>query len=204
MAREPKNFDHLLGGRVKGLSDLQLTEHFKLYHGYVKKLDEIWEKLKTADRSEPNYSYNEYSELKRREPVAFNGTVLHELYFENIGDGSAQPDAEAKRIISDSFGSFDAWAEDAKAALLSGHGWLVVVFDYTEKRLFNNLVRTEHDVGLFANTHIMMAIDAWEHAYFVDYQTNKEEYVANMLAGLDWKVIRQRLRAGSSPSEKAA
>jgi superoxide dismutase, Fe-Mn family len=204
MHREPKNFDHLLGGRAKGLSDLQLTEHFTLYHGYVKKLNEIREKLDNADRSSPNYSYDEYSELKRREPVAYNGTVLHELYFENLGSGSTQPDAETKRLITTSFGSFDAWAEDAKAALLSAHGWLVVVFDYTERRLFNNLIRTEHDVGLFANTHIMMALDAWEHAYFIDYHTKKEDYVANLLSGLNWDAVRHRLHAGGSPVEKAA
>jgi Fe-Mn family superoxide dismutase len=194
MAREPKNFDHLLGGNAKGLSDTQLKAHFTLYQGYVKKLNEIWDKLGKADRSAPNYSYNEYSELKRREPVAFNGTVLHELYFENIGDGSTQPNDHAKRLIESSFGSMDAWLADAKAALMSAHGWLIVVFDYTDMKLFNNLVRTEHDVGLFANVHVMMAIDAWEHAYFYDYQTKKVDYVANMLSGLNWDVINGRLQ----------
>lgn len=204
MVREAKNFEQLLGGNVKGLSDLQLTEHFKLYKGYVKKLNEIWERLRTVDRSAPNYSFDDYSELKRREPIAFNGTVLHEMYFENIGNGSTQPGDEAKRIISGSFGSFDAWLEDAKACLMSAHGWLIVSFDYKEKRLFNNLIHTEHDGGLMANTHTMIAVDAWEHAYFIDYQTKKEEYVANMLSGLNWDVIGRRLQSGGSPSEKAA
>ncbi|MCC6558156.1 MAG: hypothetical protein IT372_34855 [Polyangiaceae bacterium] len=193
MAREPKNFDHLLGGNAKGLTDTQLKAHFTLYQGYVKKLNEIRDKLGTADRSAPNYSYNEYSELKRREPVAFNGTVLHEMYFENIGNGSTQPNDTSKRIIEASFGSMDAWLADAKASLMSAHGWLLVAFDYTEGKLFNNLVRTEHDVGLFANTHVMMAIDVWEHAYFFDYQTKKADYVANVLSGLNWDVINGRL-----------
>src|SRR4029079_15712187 len=99
MAREPKNFDNLLGGNAKGLSDTQLKALFTLYQGYVKKLNEIREKLGAADRSAPNYSYNEYSELKRREPVAYNGTVLHEMYFENLGNGSTQPDEHAKKLI---------------------------------------------------------------------------------------------------------
>ena len=193
MAREPKNFDNLLGGNAKGLSDLQLKAHFTLYQGYVKKLNEIWEQLGKADRSAPNYSYNPYSELKRREPVAFNGTVLHEIYFENIGNGSTQPNAASKKLIDAGFGSFDAWLADAKAALLSAHGWVVLTYDYTEKKLFNNLVRTEHDVGLFANTHIVAAIDAWEHAYFADYQTKKADYVSNVLSGLNWDVLNARL-----------
>jgi len=194
MAREPKNFDNLLGGKAKGLSDLQLKAHFTLYQGYVKKLNEIWEKLGKADKSAPNYSFNEFSELKRREPVAFNGTVLHELYFENLGDGSTQPNDAVKKALADSFGSFDNWLADAKACLMSAHGWLVVAYDYQEKKLLNNLVRTEHDVGLFANTHIFIAVDAWEHAYFADYQTKKADYVANALSGLNWDTINQRMK----------
>ena len=147
MAREPKNFDNLLGGNAKGLSDTQLKAHFTLYQGYVKKLNEIREKLGTADKSAPNYSYNEYSELKRREPVAYNGTVLHEMYFENIGNGSTQPDEHAKKLFTASFGSMEAWAADAKAGLLSGHGWVVTIFDYADGKLYNNLVRTVAAAG---------------------------------------------------------
>src|ERR1700733_1597082 len=115
MAREPKDFKHLLGGNAKGLSDAQLKAHFTLYQGYVKKLNEIREKLGSADRGAPNYSFNEYSELKRREPVAYNGTVLHEMYFENIGNGAHHPDEHAKKLITNSFGSHDAWIADVKA-----------------------------------------------------------------------------------------
>src|SRR5215475_10292706 len=103
MAREPKNFDHLLGGNAKGLSAMQLKAHFTLYQGYVKKLNEIWDKLAKADKSAPNYSFNEYSELKRREPVAFNGTVLHEMYFEQLGNGSTHANEHAKKLITESF-----------------------------------------------------------------------------------------------------
>jgi Fe-Mn family superoxide dismutase len=194
MARNAKNYDHLLGGNAKGLSDAQLKAHFTLYQGYVKKLNEIREKLGTADRSAPNYSFNEYSELKRREPVAYNGTVLHEMYFENIGNGSTQPDDTAKQLIAHSFGSMDAWIADAKACLLSAHGWLVTVYDYSDNKLYNNLVRTEHDVGLFANVHAMIALDAWEHAYFLDYQTGKAKYVEAVLSGLNWDVLNARLK----------
>jgi Fe-Mn family superoxide dismutase len=192
MAREPKNFDYLLGGKAKGLSDTQLKAHFTLYQGYVKKLNEIREKLGTADRSAPNYSFNEYSELRRREPVAYNGTVLHEMYFENIGDGSTQPDDHAKKLITASFGSWDAWVADAKACLMSAHGWLVVQFDYSDGKLTNNLVQSEHHVGLLANVHAIAAVDAWEHAYFFDYQAKKADYVANMLSGLNWDVLNKR------------
>lgn len=193
MAREPKNYSHLLGGNAKGLSDAQLNAHFTLYQGYVKKLNEIRDKLGTADRSAPNYSFNDYSELRRREPVAFNGTVLHEMYFDSLGNGSTQPSDATKRVIDASFGSMDAWLADAKACLMSAHGWLLLSYDYSEQKLFNNLVQSEHHVGLFANVHVMTAIDAWEHAYFFDYQTKKADYVANVLSGLNWDYINKQI-----------
>ncbi len=98
------------------------------------------------------------------------------------------------RVQWSSFGSFDAWIADTKAGLMSAHGWVVLVYDYAEGKLFNNLIRTEHDVGLFANVHAMAAIDAWEHAYFFDYQTKKADYVSNVLSGLNWDVLNGRFQ----------
>ena len=194
MPREPRNFAHLLGGKAKGLSDTQLNAHFTLYQGYVKKLNEIQSKLESADKSAPNYSFNEYSELRRREPVAYNGTVLHELYFEGLGDGSTQPTEAAKGLITRSFGSFDNWVADTKACLMSAHGWTLLVYDYTQQKLINNLVQSEHHVGLFANVHVMAAFDAWEHAYFFDYQAGKAKYVEALLSGLNWDVLSERIK----------
>ncbi len=192
MPREPKNFDHLLGGKAKGLSDGQLNAHFTLYKGYVTKLNEIQSKLATADNTKANYSFNEYSELRRREPVAFNGTVLHEMYFENLGDGSTAPSDAVKGAFANSFGSFDAWVADTKACLMSAHGWTLLVYDYESGKLLNNLVHAEHHIGLFANVHVMAAFDAWEHAYFFDYQTGKAKYVESLLSGLNWDVLQRR------------
>jgi Fe-Mn family superoxide dismutase len=48
-------------------------------------------------------------------------------------------------------------------------------------------------VGLFANVHAMIAVDAWEHAYFFDYQTGKAKYVEAVLSGLNWDVLNKRL-----------
>lgn len=193
MAREAKNFDHLIG-KAKGLSETQLKAHFSLYQGYVKKLNEIVEKRASADKTAVNYSIGEYSELLRREPVAFNGTVLHELYFENLGDGSTAPSDAVKKLIAGSFGSVDNWFADAKAAMASAHGWTTLVWDPAQSKLITNLVNGEHHVGLFANVRVVCAIDAWEHAYFFDYQTAKAKYVEAVLSGLDWSVIEARLK----------
>jgi superoxide dismutase, Fe-Mn family len=191
MAREPKNYEHLIG-KIKGLSEAQLRNHFTLYQGYVKKLNEIEQKLGTVDKSAPNYSFNDYSELKRREPVAYNGTFLHEAYFDNLGgEGTAPPEFFKKAIVS-AFGSWDNYIADVKAAAASAHGWVLTCFCYGDQKLRNVLVSSEHHVGLCVDTHVFVAIDCWEHAYFMDYGTKKPDYVAAVLASLNWPVIETR------------
>jgi superoxide dismutase, Fe-Mn family len=193
MAREAKNYDHLIG-KVQGLSEAQLKNHFTLYGGYVKKLNEIDTKLAAADRSAPNYSYNEYSELKRREPVAYNGTFLHELYFDNLTAPGTQPSEGVKKGLTDSFGSYDAWVADARAALASAHGWLLTCWSYNDMKIRNVLVQSEHHVGLQVDTQVLIAIDAWEHAYFMDYGTKKPDYVSAMIQAIDWTVVDGRAK----------
>ena len=65
MAKEIRSFKHLLG-KLDGISDGQLEAHFGLYEGYVKKLNEIEDKLTKTDKGLSNYSFGEYAELKRR------------------------------------------------------------------------------------------------------------------------------------------
>ncbi len=190
MAIEPKNFDHLIG-KVQGLSEKQLKAHFGLYQGYVKKLNEITEKLNKTDKGAPNYSFNEYSELKRREPVAFNGTILHEAYFGILGK-AGEPAPALKKAIEKGFGSMDAWVADMRACLMSSHGWALTVFDWNYMQLRTNLVHGEHHQGLFPNASVIVAIDAWEHAYMIDYGTTKADYVSNVLNALDWDAINAR------------
>lgn len=192
MAHEAKNYDGLIG-RVKGLSERQLRAHLTLYRGYVTKLNEIEERLRTADRGVVNYSFAEYSELRRREPVAYNGTFLHELYFDALGAGGTEPHADIKRAVASGFGSWDDWVADVKACLMSAHGWCLVTWSQAEKRLRNNLIQAEHHTGLLVNQKVLLALDAWEHAYFADYTTNKADYVAALMGAIEWEAVRKRL-----------
>jgi Fe-Mn family superoxide dismutase len=187
---EAKDFSYLLG-KVDGLSEAQLKAHFGLYQGYVNKLNEIWEKMGAADRTKANYSFNEYSELRRREPVAYNGTFLHELYFENLAK-EAEPNADLKMAIDSAFGSHDAWVADTKACLGSAHGWTLLVYDWNLDRVANVLVQSEHHVGLQPNQTVLCAIDAWEHAYMIDYGPKKPDYVSSVINALNWRVINGR------------
>lgn len=190
MEHKAKDFSHLLGGKLKGLSDAQLKAHFGLYEGYVKKLNEIETKLKTADRAATNYSFGEYSELKRREAVAFNGTYLHELYFENLL-AKATPSDTLKKAASDAFGSWDAFIADVKAAAGSTPGWVLVTYSKVHKGV-RTYVLYEHHIGLPAHQDIILALDCWEHAFMIDYGTKKADYLNAFFENVNWDAVNKR------------
>jgi Fe-Mn family superoxide dismutase len=203
MAYEAKNFDPLIQACRGFLSEKQLRAHFKLYQGYVKKLNEIETRLGQVRPDTANYSFGDYSELLRREPVAYNGTVLHELYFTNLGPPAGEPPAAFRRAVESAFGSFDRLIEDIKAILQSGHGWCQVLYDWNFNRLRTNFIQSEHHVGLLPNQTTLLALDGWEHAYFMDYGTAKEDYVAGLLKHLNWPVIESRLALTPLSQQKA-
>lgn len=189
MAYEPKNYDHLKGGALKGLSDSQLEQHFTLYKGYVAKLNEIEERLATADNTKPNYSFSEYSELKRREAVAFNGSFLHELYFENMGADS-QICPELQKAL-DARGGKDKVISDLKACALGGPGWALLTHNRRDGKLHTYFV-AEHHLGLPIEQDILVVLDSWEHAFMVDYGIKRPDYVNAFIENIKWSEVSRR------------
>lgn len=189
MAYDPKNYDYLKGGAVQGLSDSQLEQHFTLYRGYVAKLNEIEQKLGETDNSKPNYSYSEYSELKRREAVAFNGSFLHELYFENLGaDDSISPEL---RSALDAQGGVDRILADLKATAMGGPGWALLTRNRRDGRLHTYFV-AEHHLGLPIDQDLLIVLDSWEHAFMVDYGIKRPDYLTAFVGNLKWSEVSRR------------
>ena len=191
MTYEPKTYDHLKGGVVKGFSDSQLDLHFTLYKGYLSKLNEIEEKLAGANNTKPNYSFNEYSELKRREAVAFNGSFLHELYFENLGADTTISPALQKAL--DAQGGQDRVLTDLKATALSGPGWALLTHNRRDGKLHNYFV-AEHHIGLPIDQDLLLVLDSWEHAFMVDYGIKRPDYINAFLENINWGEVSRRFK----------
>jgi superoxide dismutase, Fe-Mn family len=194
MAYEPKNYDNLKGGALQGLSDSQLEQHFTLYRGYVAKLNEIEAKLETADNSKPNYSFSEYSELKRREAVAFNGSFLHELYFENLGADGA-PGAALQAAL-EAQGGPDRLLADLKAAALGGPGWALLTRNRRDGKLHTYFI-AEHHLGLPIEQDLLLVLDSWEHAFMVDYGIKRPDYINAFLQNIKWSEVNRRFAAAT-------
>jgi superoxide dismutase, Fe-Mn family len=202
MARAARNFNYLIGS-IPGFSERQLRAHFELYQGYVKKLVEIENKLKKADPSTANYSYGEISELLRRRSVAYNGTRLHELYFDNLTGTETEPSQELKMALEISFGSVRGWLDQLKAGLISEPGWVLLTRSREDGSLRNDLLE-EHHVGVLVEQDIILAFDGWEHAYFIDYAAKKSDYVATLERSINWNVATSRFEASELMARVAA
>ena len=190
MIHDAKEYDYLVG-KIDGLSERQLRAHFDLYQGYVRKINEVEDKLSSMNRAGANYSFSEVSELHRRRAVAYNGAHLHELYFENLTWKETYPGEELKQTVDRSFGSLEKWAADMRAVLLSAPGWVLLTRSRYDGTLRNTLIE-EHHRGVLVEQDIILALDGWEHAYFVDHDANKEAYLKVLENAIDWERANSR------------
>ena len=178
---------------LEGLSERQLKEHHDvLYTGYVKKINEIDEKVKTADKSVANATYSEFGELKREESFALNGVKLHEGYFENMNNTPAAISGKIKELIERDFGSYAAWEEEFKATGIAGRGWVVLGYDLDEKHL-RTILCDAHNHGGIWNMVALLVMDIYEHAYFIDYGTGRKGYIESFFKHIDWNEINTRV-----------
>ncbi len=191
MGYEIKNYSNLLDKLSGFLSKTQLEAHFKLYEGYVNKLNEIEKKLKNEDPSKANYSFNEFSELKRREAVAFNGAFLHELYFENLGNEGAEPSVKLNGDIKKRYGTLDKLFSILAGIAISEPGWALLTYNRIDGQLHTYLLE-EHHIGLPVHQELILVIDSWEHAYMIDYGIAKDKYMEGIFKHINWEIVNKR------------
>ncbi len=175
--------------KLEGLSEKQLIEHHDiLYVGYVKKVDEIEEKLKSADLVSANATFSDLRALKSEETFALNGVKLHEGYFDNMFEGISAPAGTVADLIIRDFGSVEHWTAEFKALGLCARGWVVLAYDLDDKRL-RNIVCDSHNQGGVWNSVALLVMDVYEHAYFIDYATVRKAYIEAFFKNIDWSYV---------------
>ena len=178
---------------LPGLTERQLSEHHDvLYVGYVKKYNEICEKLKTTDLDTANGAYSEIRELQLEKSFALNGVKLHELYFDNMTETTKQCDGKIKELIEAKWGSVEAWSKEFAATGISSRGWVVLGWDNDQGQLDTYLCDVHNQGGIW-NTAPVLIMDVYEHAYFLDYATARKDYISAFMKLVDWDVVNARI-----------
>ena len=193
MAEKWEAKDKLKPKNVSGISEKQIDYHFDIhYKGYVNKLNEIWDKLEKVDRSAANQNYSDYRAMKLEETFNYNGAMLHEIYFGNLTNGSAAIPSVLKAQIELDFGSYEKWLQDFKAVSTAFRGWAFLIFDLTTGKL-RNIGSDAHNQYAIWNAIVLINLDVYEHAYYVDYGPKRAPYVDAYLSALNWNDVEVRL-----------
>ena len=123
-----------------------------------------------------------------------NSVILHELYFDNMTAEKTDPQSDTNSALKKRFGSIDRWIEDFRAAALSSRGWAVLAYHPVNGRLYN-IATDAHDDGPAWFGVPLVVVDMYEHAYYLDYQNKKKDYVNGFTGHVEWSEINRRLRA---------
>lgn len=186
----PKTFSSAIF-EMKGISKKTIEDHLKLYQGYVNKYNEIMEKLSSLPDDEyvkANQTYSALRALKVELTFAYGGIVNHEIYFGHLAGEGGIPKGGLLAQIKKDFGSFDQFKKDMKATAMAGRGWVWLGWNHHLGQLFNYLGDAQNTYPVW-ETHPLVALDTYEHAYFADYGVNRGAYIDTFFANINWGMV---------------
>ena len=187
---EPKKFASIR--ELTGISARTMEEHYELYKGYIAKTNEIQEKLGAADRAAANQIFSDLRSLRVDYSFAIGGMKNHETYFAHLGGKGGAPSGRLKEQIERDFPSYDAWLADFKASGLAARGWVWLAYDHDLSMLTTVVGDAQNTFPLWNATPIL-ALDVYEHAYWIDYGRARAKYIEAFFNNLDWGVVAQNL-----------
>lgn len=187
--------------KLDGISEIQISQHWNLYEGYVKNVNDLNARIEEMRKSGEYGS--DFAELKRRLGFEYNGMVLHEHYFGILKPGVPAPELKSEfgQRFDKSFGSFDVWKKEFTAmGKMRGIGWVVLYFD-PHTAVLNNHWITVHEDGHIAGFVPILVLDVWEHAYMVDWgATGRPDYVEAFFKNVDWRRVERRFNEAAAIS----
>jgi Fe-Mn family superoxide dismutase len=134
-----------------------------------------------------------FDRIKQIQSSRGNSVILHELYFDGLALKATAPPEGIKKAVATRFGSIEKWATDFVASAKAAAGWAMLVVHPVNGRLYN-VVSDEHAQGPLWLAVPLVVIDTYEHAFYIDYQSKKAEYVEKFLKFIDWSEADRRFR----------
>ena len=167
--------------------------HDKHHAAYVKGANTALEKLAAARDSDDFGAIN-----KLQKDLAFNlsGHVLHSLFWQNLSpDGGGEPACEVATQLDQDFGGFERFKRHMTeaAGTIQGSGWALAAWDPASSRIIIEQVY-DHQGNHGQGTIPLLAIDAWEHAYYLQYENRRPEYVDAMWNVINWSDVAARFQ----------
>lgn len=176
------------------ISEEQLKIHHQKHHqGYVNNSNKILEQLETARKQGTDIDMK--STLKN---LSFNigGHMLHSLFWPNLTSKSTKPSNTLAKAINANFGSLERFKKEFSQAANSveGSGWAALTTDKQTKKLVIAQIE-KHNVNLYPNFEILLVLDVWEHAYYLDYKNARTKFVEAFWNIVNWNEVNKRFEA---------
>ncbi len=177
------------------ISEDQLRIHHQKHHNaYVEGANAIFKKMENARAENANLDMK--ANLKE---LSFHigGFLLHSMFWNNLApanDGGREPEGLLLEAIENEFGSFERFQDEFTRTALSveGSGWTALAYcEYTRRSLLMQIEK--HNINVYPNFKILLLLDIWEHAYYIDYKNDRAKYIGAFWEIVNWKKAEERL-----------
>jgi Fe-Mn family superoxide dismutase len=178
---------------VPYMSEEQLKLHHDKHHfAYVNGANAIFEKLDKSRKE--NTDLDMKSTLK---DLSFHigGHILHSTFWDNMapaGRGGGKPGGEIADALNKEFGSFERFKKEFTQAATSveGSGWAVLAkHPCVDRPLIMQIEK--HNVSVYPSLQLLMVLDVWEHAYYVDYKNDRAKFVEAFWNLVNWDYVNK-------------
>jgi Fe-Mn family superoxide dismutase len=170
--------------------------HDKHHAAYVKKANETLDQL---DEARDKSDFTRIAGLEKALAFNLSGHVLHSLFWRNLmPKGGGRPKGELATAIARDFGSFEGFQKQINevSATIMGSGWGALVYEPMAGRLLCSQIY-DHQSNLAQAGVPLLVIDAWEHAYYLQYKTEKAKFFEAVWNLWNWDDVAQRYAAAS-------
>jgi len=179
------------------ISEEQLRIHYEKHHqSYVKGANAILERLEKARKE--NADIDMKSTLKE---LSFNigGHILHSLFWGNMKpskEGVKKPEGALGGMLEREFVSFERFKKEftQTAVSVEGSGWAALTFCMQTGRPITMQVE-KHNTNVYPMYRILMVLDVFEHAYYIDYKNERAKFVEAFWNIVNWEEVNKRFEA---------
>ncbi len=179
------------------ISEGQLRLHHDKHHAaYVNGANAIFGRLDTARREGTDVDMK--STLKELS-FQVGGHILHDLFWKNLAPADRvrkEPGGTLADTLKKEFGSVERFKKEFSAAAISteGSGWAALARCGLTGRLLIMQIE-KHNMNVYPHLRILMVLDVWEHAYYLDYKNERPKFVEAFWNIVNWNEVNQRLEA---------
>ena len=187
------NFSY--GDLAPHISEEQLKIHYEKHHqAYVNGANVILQKL---DKARSDGADIDMKATLKELSFQIGGHLLHSLFWGNLappGKGGGQPKGRLAEVIDKEFGSFERFKKEFVQTAMSveGSGWAALTFCRQTGRPIIMQVE-KHNTNVYPMFRILMVVDVFEHAYYLDYKNDRAKFVENFWSIVDWNAVNKRL-----------